>query len=86
MRSCPMTVSAARIASVVLAMSVSGSVVAQDEGLPSDDFLEYLSTLVEDEGEWIDPLELEDPIDEDSSADSAGDTLTDESQHAEETP
>ncbi len=70
----------------VLVVSLWWPVMAEEGAPPSDDFLEYLAMLVEEEGEWIDPLELEDVAVDDSTADAAGDTLIEDSQPAEETP
>ncbi len=59
--------------------------IAQDSQMPSDDFLEYLATLVDQDGEWVDPMELEELVDDElDDADAA--LIEKEVQHAEETP
>ncbi|MEM7083948.1 MAG: hypothetical protein AAF465_14560 [Pseudomonadota bacterium] len=64
----------------VMAAMLGGSAMA-DESLPSDDFLEYLAQLVDDDGEWVDPLTLENGPDDIESV-AASDEL--ETHSAEE--
>lgn len=59
---------------------------AQDEESPSDDFLEYLATLVEEDGGWVDPLELDELPGDDFDSKAAHETLSEDTQHAEEQP
>lgn len=69
-----------------LALLVGVSAPAEETG-PSDAFLEFLAELVDQDGEWIDPMELEDlPIGDEESLDDNATKHTDNTQPAEETP
>jgi len=60
--------------------------IAQDGDMPSDDFLEYLATLVDQDGEWVDPLELEELPDDELDLKVGQEHIDKDAQHAEETP
>ena len=75
------------IISIFVAALACLPVNAQEkEDLPSDDFLEYLATLVEEEGEWVDPLELDELPDDHIDFKAASEEYLDDTQHAEEKP
>ncbi len=88
MRPCPMTAKRPPLAAAATAMAllVCSPVAGQEEDMPSDDFLEYLAALVEEEGEWVDPLELDELTDEDLDLNLASETPIDDAQHAEDKP
>lgn len=70
---------------LVMALTATTGAVAEDV-LPSDAFLEYLGEMVEQDGEWIDPLELDQLPDDavDDSQESADPTEQKVAQPAEE--
>ena len=76
------------VAAVACVLSLPS--VAQDDDMPTDDFLEYLATLVEDNGEWIDPMELDelssDELSEDEVDINKAEQQPEDTQSAEELP
>ncbi len=81
-----MTAKRFRLFSLSIVLLLHTQAIAQESEMPSDDFLEYLATLVDQDGEWVDPLELEELPDDELDID-VGRELTDkDAQHAEETP
>ena len=86
MRPCRMTAKRSFLATTAIALLVCSPATGQEEEMPSDDFLEYLAALVKEEGEWVDPLDLDELPGEDLDVDlnSAGKTPIDDAQHAED--
>lgn len=67
------------------AVFICASSGAQEDEAPSDGFLEYLATLVEQDGEWVDALELDEVPTDDIDPDIEQ-RASENSESAEETP
>ena len=63
MTGCPRKTPRVRPAMIVLLMSVhTAPAIAEDDRLPDMDLLEFLVEWQTADGQWIDPVELDDPI------------------------
>ena len=51
-----------RMSLALSAISITALVGATEAKTPSLDFLEYLGRMVEHEGQWVDPLDMEDGL------------------------